>query len=64
MIHEGKTIPRRWVVKNDRVCATTDTGTSCWVYWRQRDNRNQIKGMNVDNGWTFTAKIEEGIRKF
>lgn len=57
--------PRTWAVKGkDQVCATDSTGTNCFVFWRQRDNRNEIKAMNVDKGWTLKATVEDGIPNF
>jgi len=65
LMQGDKKIPRTWAIKgNDQVCITDVAGTNCWGYWRQRDNRSLIKVMNIENGWTYTAKVEDGIPPF
>ena len=65
MIYKGQTTPRTWEVKGkDQVCVVDVTGTNCFVYWRHRDKKDEIKGRNIEKGWTFQATVEDGIPKF
>lgn len=60
----GKTVPRTWVVKGDQVCVTDAARTDCWIYWRHRINKNEIKSMRIRDAWTWIGTVEDGIPKF
>jgi len=64
MIFGGNTMPRTWVVSGDQVCVTSTTATDCWIFWRHRNNRNEIKSKRLKDGWTWKGKVEDGIPKF
>ncbi len=60
----SQTLPRTWAVKEDQVCVTSDAGTDCWIFWRHRNGRNEIKSMRLKDGWTWKGTVEDGIPKF
>ena len=64
VISGGTTIPRTWAVKGDQMCSTTAAGTDCWAFWRNRDDRNEVKAKRLTDGWTWKGKLEDGIPKF
>ena len=60
----GQTLPRTWAVKEDQVCVTSAEGTDCWIFWRHRNDRNEIKSMRLKDGWTWKGTVEDGIPNF
>ena len=65
IIFYGQETPRTWEVKgNDQVCIKDARGNACYVYWRHRDKKNQIRAKNIGQGFTWEGTVEDGIPKF
>ena len=63
-IYAGRTRPRTWVVNGDQACFTDATGTDCWIYWRHRINKNEIKSTRLRDGWTWKGTVEPWTPNF